>query len=625
MCGIAGFLHFDQQKFAEPAVIKKMTDTISYRGPDGEGFFVDNNIALGHRRLAIIDLNTGHQPMFNEDKTLAMVFNGEIYNYIELREELIQAGHRFTTTSDSEVIIKAYQEWGTGCQNKFNGMWAFAIWDFKKQQLFLSRDRIGEKPLHYSIFNNTLVFASEIKSLFAYGIPDEPNLELLEIYLTLSYIPAPFTFYKHIKKLKPGHCLLVSVNQIREEKYWDLPEIDEDRMHTDKRKVYENFEFLFQDSVKLRMRSDVPYGAFLSGGLDSSSIVALMSEISSFPVETFTIGFKEKAYDERDLAALVAKQFNTHHHEYIVEPESFDESLKKIAFHYDEPFGDSSAIPTGYVSKFAASKVKMVLTGDGGDEVLSGYTIYQGEKFAAHYQKFPRLMRNGIPWLLQHASKPFKGSLRYKLNRALDVTASSNLDFQSRYISKAASTDFDTILSLNSTSKSYPVQDFLNDFMKECTYKDPFYQLMFLNFKLSLPDDMLMKVDRMSMAYSLETRTPFLDFRLIEYMAHVHKNIKMENFERKTILRNTIGKKLPSQLLNAPKKGFRIPLREWFKEENFSKKLHELQESLPYLNKQVIKEITTSNVKGEKDLGNFIWTLFILNQQLHNKKIRCEY
>lgn len=618
MCGIAGILHFDKERKADPAVIKKMADTISYRGPDGEGYYVNRNLAFGHRRLSIIDLSTGSQPMFSEDKSVVLIFNGEIYNYIELKEELKKAGHYFKTTSDSEVIIKAYQQWGIDCQNKFNGMWAFALWDDNKKQLLLSRDRLGEKPLHYSVFDNTLIFASEIKAILALGMPKIPNTELLEIYLSLSYIPAPFTFYKGIHKLKAGHCLIIHDKEIKDHQYWDLPEIDESNMVSDKKKVFTNFENLFTDSVKIRMRSDVPYGAFLSGGLDSSSIVALMSEISSFPIETFTIGFKEKFFDERHLANLVANKFHTNHHEYLVEPGAFDESLDNIVFHYDEPFGDSSAIPTGYVSKFAASKVKMVLTGDGGDEVLSGYTIYQGEKFASQYNKLPKWTRSGIPFLLSTISKPIKGSIRYKLNRAQEVCNSSTLNFQNRFLSKAACADLATIKQIVHNEKVYPIEEFLGDFMKNCTYKDPFYQLMYLNLKLSLPDDMLTKVDRMSMAYSLETRTPFLDFRLVEYMAHVHKNLKMRGYERKTILRHTIAQKLPQMLLTAPKKGFGPPLREWFKGDSFTEKLNSI-ETIPFLNNKTISEIIQANKSGKKDYGNFIWMLIILSKKLNEK------
>lgn len=619
MCGITGFLHFDSQRLSDKTVLRKMTDSISYRGPDGEGFYLNENLALGHRRLSIIDLATGSQPMFNEDKSIALIFNGEIYNYIELRDELRQYGLTFKTNSDSEVIIKAYEKWGIDCQQKFNGMWAFALWDQTNHQLLLSRDRIGEKPLHYSVFDNTLIFGSEIKSIVAFGVPKIPNLELLDIYLTLSYIPAPFTFYKDIHKLKAGHCLIINGKNIRDYKYWDLPEIDERDMICNKKEVYEKFELLFKDSIKIRMRSDVPYGAFLSGGLDSSSIVALMSEISSFPIQTFTIGFKEKSFDERFLAAKIATKFHTDHHEYVVEPDTFNASLKNISYHYDEPFGDSSAIPTSYVSKYAANKVKMVLTGDGGDEVLSGYTIYQGEKFASQYQKMPAWMRNSAPVLLNQISRPVKGSFRYKLNRVYNVCLSSNLDFESRYLAKAAYIDRSMIERITGEEKVYPAKEFLGDFMKHCTYRDPFYKLMFLNFKLSLPDDMLVKVDRMSMASSLETRTPFLDYRLIEYMVQVHKDIKMHKYQRKTILRNTIGQKLPAPILNASKKGFRIPLREWFKDDFFTKRLSGLSDTLPFLDNKILLQINKMNKSGEKDYGNFIWMLFVLNESLQKE------
>lgn len=617
MCGISGYLHFDIERKASKDSIKEMTDLLSHRGPDGEGFHVSKNIALGHRRLSIIDLHTGEQPMYSEDGKIILIFNGEIYNYLELREELIRLGNKFTTSSDTEVIINAYRTWGIDCQNHFNGMWAFALWDCSKQQLFLSRDRIGEKPLHYSVYDNTIIFASEIKSILAYGVPKIPNLDLLEIYLTLGYIPAPFTFHKNINKLRAGYCLIINGDNVREHKYWDLPDIEETKMITDEKKVYENFERLFSDSVKLRMRCDVPYGAFLSGGLDSSSIVAEMSDISSFPVETFTIGFKEKQFDERELATLVANKFRTNHHEYTVKPAMFDESLTNIAYHYDEPFGDSSAIPTGYVSRFASSKVKMVLTGDGGDEVLSGYTMYQGEKFASQYRQLPAMIRTSIPSFISLISRPIRGSLRYKLNRSKAITNASNLTFNDRFLSKAAYIDLSLVKQLVQSEKVYPIEDFLKDTLTHCTYKDSFYKLMYLNLKLSLPDDMLVKVDRMSMAYSLETRTPFLDFRLIEYMTQVHKNIKMKNYERKTVLRNTIGKKLPPAILTAPKRGFGVPLREWFKEKSFEKSLNELK-NIPHLNDRIINQIIEDNKSGKSDYGNFIWMLTILNKTLTN-------
>jgi asparagine synthase (glutamine-hydrolysing) len=342
-----------------------------------------------------------------------------------------------------------------------------------------------------------------------------------------------------------------------------------------------------------------------------------MSEISSFPIETFTIGFKEKFFDERHLANLVANKFHTNHHEYLVEPEAFDESLHNIVFHYDEPFGDSSAIPTGYVSKFAASKVKMVLTGDGGDEVLSGYTIYQHEKFAAQYSKLPKWLKNYFPGLLNPISNPFDGVIKYKLTRAKIVSFSSNMNFQDRYLYKSCPIDLLTIKEMVQHEKTYPVEEFLGDLMKNCTYKDSFYQLMYLNLKLSLPDDMLTKVDRMSMAHSLETRAPFLDFRLIEYMAQVHKNLKMKRYERKTVLRQTFAKKLPKVLLTTPKKGFSVPLMEWFKENSFKKKLEYLGENIHFLDKEIVKTLIKSNQHDNIKKGNLIWILFVLNNAVN--------
>jgi asparagine synthase (glutamine-hydrolysing) len=616
MCGIAGFFHFDRDRKADLSVLKSMADSLSHRGPDEEGFYINNSIALGHRRLSIIDLQTGDQPMFNEDMSIVIVFNGEIYNYIELREELKDLGHEFRTTSDTEVIIKAYQQWGPDCQNKFNGMWAFALWDDKKKQLFLSRDRIGEKPLFYSIFENTLVFGSEIKSLFAYGLPQNLNLEFLEIYLTLNFIPSPNTFYKEIFKLEAGHCLLVTDNSVKN-KFWDLPEIDESNMYKEKSKVYEHFEALLKDSVRLRMRSDVPYGAFLSGGLDSSSIVALMSEISTYPIETFTVGYKEKSFDERYLARLVANKFYTNHHEVLVMPESFTESLNNVVHHFDEPFGDASAIATGHISKFASEKVKMILTGDGGDEVLSGYRSYQGEKFASQYQNLPRWMRKNIPSVFSLISKPFDGySFNYPLKRIHRVLHSSSIDFESRYLAKIVSIDMDFVRLLLNGKKTYPVEDFLEDFLKKCSYKDPFYRLMFLNHKLTLPDDMLVKTDRMSMAHSIELRTPFLDYRLIEYMAKVDKNIKMKNYERKSILRHTVGHKLPPTILKAPKKGFSVPLRHWFNSDSFKTSLQNLESDISFLSMSNIDTILKRNTSGREDDGDFIWKLFVLSKTI---------
>lgn len=617
MCGISGFLHFDRDRPASLLALRRMSDALLHRGPDGQGLHTKGNVALAHQRLAIIDLSSGAQPMFNKDRSIAIVFNGEIYNYLELRDELKSLGHCFITQSDTEVLIHAYEEWGTELHAKLNGMWAFAIWDERKNQLLLSRDRAGEKPLHYAQLDGTFLFASELKSILAYGFPREANLEVLEIYLALGYVPAPHSFVKNAHKLSPGHYAIVKDGRIRMHQYWDMPALDEENMLTNRKEVFEQFQSLFYDSIRLRMRSDVSYGAFLSGGLDSSSVVAVMSEISGQPIETFTIGFDEKGFDERDLAREVASKFKTNHHEYAINPDSFDESLERTLHHFDEPFGDSSAIPTGYVSKYASQQVKMVLTGDGGDEVLSGYNAYQSEKFAAQYQKMPHVLRSIPIGLLDLASVVGGNTHKRKLARVGKVLRTSNMGFNERLVEKATWGGVSLVRQLLRplSDKVIRVDEYLNNFMNGCPYRDNFYRMMYYHTKLTLPEDMLTKVDRMSMAYSLEARVPFLDHRLIEFMAHVHKDVKMQGYERKSVLRCTIGRTLPRSILRSPKKGFVVPLREWFKDKSLTASLPNYLAQTPLdMNRGLINEIVAKNASGEVDYGNFIWMLFLLGK-----------
>jgi asparagine synthase (glutamine-hydrolysing) len=613
MCGLTGIFHFNKNRIVDVNVLKKMTDVIKHRGPDGEGYYITKNIGIGHRRLSIIDLQTGDQPMFSNDRNIAIVFNGEIYNYLELKEELRAKGYNFISTSDTEVIINAYLEWGVDCQNKFNGMWAFALWDDQKQQLFLSRDRIGEKPLNYCICDNTLIFSSEIKSIFEYGIPREIRPELIELYLVLTNIPAPDTFFKNIYKLKPGCFIIANSEGIKEFKYWDLPDIDENNMLRNKTAIYDEFTHLFEDSVKIRMRSDVPYGAFLSGGLDSSCIVASMSNISSFPVETFTIGFPQRDFDESGLAELVVRRFKTNHYLGTVQSSSIEDAVRISAFHFDEPFSDNSAISTYQVANFAKQNVKMVLTGDGGDEVLSGYDSYAGVKFSNLYSQLPTLLQNALPKTIYTISPFFNGKFRYKLNRIAEVCKSANLPFNLRCANKFSFIPLPIVKKLTSNLKDViKIEDFFDNRISIIPYKDDFYKLMHLHFKHNLPDDYLVKVDRMSMANSLETRAPFLDYRLIEFMVTVDKSIKMQGWERKSVLRNTVGKRLPKQLLQAPKKGFVVPLSEWFKND-YSDVLS-LSNLKTICDQSTINQIIDENRKGKMDNGYFLWTLIMLDK-----------
>jgi asparagine synthase (glutamine-hydrolysing) len=592
-----------------------MTRAVSHRGPDGEGYYEQGNIGLGHRRLAIIDLSTGNQPMYSRDGNVVVVFNGEIYNYVELKSELMSLGHEFVTTSDTEVIIAAYEQWGLDCQQKFNGMWAFALWDARKNQLLLSRDRIGEKPLHYSMKDGTLTFGSEIKSLLAYRSDYGPASELLHIYLSLGYVPAPFTLFKGISRVRPGHFLVIRDGVVEDRRYWDLPHITESDMRKDSGRIYKEFEECFLDSVRLRMRSDVPFGAFLSGGLDSASVVAAMSALSSLPVETFTIGFAERGFDERDLAREVAERFDTNHHDKVVSPEMFDESLNRVLLHFDEPFGDASAIPVGLVSGIARQQVTMALTGDGGDEVLSGYTCYVTEKMTERVRAMPTVLGRALTSATKLSGKFVRGKLRYRQNSLERFLKLAKCSFNERAIAKMSTLGPEAIRSLIPEGvPQLEFADYFSDAMTNCPFADSFYKQMYFHLKVSLPDDMLAKVDRMSMSHSLETRVPFLDHRLVELTYQVHKDVKLPGRRRKDLLRRTLGRRLPQSLLRAPKMPFSVPMREWFRQDEFSERLRILERQDFGLNSTVIHDIVEANRAGKKDCGDFIWRLFVLKQ-----------
>jgi len=565
MCGIAGYIHNDLHRPAQIDRLRRMTDSIAHRGPDGEGFHVQGNLALGNRRLAVIDLATGDQPKYNDDSSIALVFNGEIYNYIELRDELKGLGHRFRTSSDTEVVVRAYEQWGTACQTRFNGMWAFALWDGKQQRLFCSRDRLGEKPFFYTTVDNTFVFGSEIKALFAYGAPRTLNTEMLDAYLCFSFVPAPYTMFGGIWKLPPGCSLVWEAGRSTVSHYWDVNLLHEEESRKDERAIIDEFEHLLTDAVLLRMRSDVPYGAFLSGGLDSGSIVSIMSGLSAEPVKTCTIGFEGSINDERAFARLVAEHFKTDHVERVVHPEDAEALLEKLAWHYDEPFGDTSALPTYLVSKVARERVTVVLTGDGGDEVLSGYTIHQGEKFASQFARLPRILREEfISSGLGVLSKVVHGTLGRNIRRADHVVRSANMDFIDRLEAKQSGLPREVRGGLlQGVPKVRPARGFIEEAIKPVYDAGVFTRLNYWLLKVSLPDDMLCKVDRASMANSLEARVPFLDHRLVDLLAGVSMDVKMRAYTRKHILRQSVGRKLPEPLLKGPKKGFNIPLENW--------------------------------------------------------------
>lgn len=615
MCGIAGFVNIDDKRPRDAGVLQRMTRTLQHRGPDGEGYFVSDRVNLGHRRLAIIDLNTGDQPMHSSDGQLTIVFNGEIYNYVELRQELVTRGHHFRTSSDTEVILAAYREWGTRCVARFNGMWAFALWDANKRRLFCSRDRMGEKPFYYAVTGGAFVFGSEIKALFAYGVPKSVNTETLDAYLCFTFVPGKDTFFKGVYKLQPAHSITLENGEIRDDCYWEWEIADELDARRDESQILEEFESLFKDAVSIRTRCDVPFGAFLSGGLDSGCIVAIMSSLSSTPVITCTMGFENAAFDERPLARLVARKFRTDHIERIVKSIDIDQLLSKLAWHYDEPFGDSSALPTYLVSKIARERVTVALTGDGGDEVTSGYSIHVGEKIARLYGYFPKFLRDGpllrCISLARHFVPAFS---RPKLARLRRVTESCGLDFIDRLESKQTGLTRVERSTLIPSKGVRPARDYIAEAIEPVKKKDNFAKLNYWLMKAALPDDMLCKVDRASMANSLETRAPFLDYRIVELLGRTSMRTKLNGFQRKTVLRKTVAKQLPAELLSASKRGFAVPLHEWLRDGA----LNQIEQRAlraangGFLCLESLKNILTAYKSGDQDSANAIWALGML-------------
>lgn len=565
MCGITGILHFDRARPAADALVRRMTSTLVHRGPDGDGYFTHGSVGLGHRRLSIIDLATGDQPFVSEDKNLVLVYNGELYNYLEIRSELKRLGRHFRTESDTEVLLQAYDEWGTDCLSRFNGMWAFALWDEKRQRLFCARDRLGEKPFYYALWDDSLVFGSEMKALFAAGVPRAVNEEMLDALLCFGYLPAPYTFYASIRKLPAGCYLTAQAGRVDVQRYWDVPSRPAEELRTDAPAVYREFEDLFEDSVRLRMRSDVPVGAFLSGGLDSAAVVATMSRASPGPIKTCTIGFSSSDSDERSLARLVARAFNTDHVESVVEPEHGDLLLKKLAWHFDEPFADTSALPTYEVSRIARKLVTVVLTGDGGDEVLGGYPVHQSEKLVSIWANIPWALRAPITWVGDKALLVADvGGRNRRAQRARRVLATANADFVSRLEGKQIGfTAAQRRMLVAGNSRVRPAREFIEEALASSAARDGPGLLSYWLHRVTLPERFLCKVDRCSMANSLETRVPFLDHRIVELLANVSSSVKMPGLTRKEVLRRTIGRRLPAPLLTAPKRGFDPPMREW--------------------------------------------------------------
>jgi asparagine synthase (glutamine-hydrolysing) len=559
MCGIAGYLWRDGAP-AELPLVRAMCDAIRYRGPDDEGYYVDASCALGMRRLSIIDLTTGHQPIPNEDRSVWAVFNGEIYNFQELRESLLSQGHRFSTNSDTETLIHLHEQEGVEGLQRLRGMFACAIWDARRRELLLVRDRFGKKPLYYAILPRGIFFGSELKCLRAAGVPLEPDPHALRLYFQFGYIPDPWSPFRQVLKLPPGGWLTYSARgDVHEGRYWRLPPPqDHAPAGWTEQKAAEEVRNLFDESVRLRLISDVPLGAFLSGGIDSNSVVASMALQTSAPVKTFSIGFEEVEFNELPYAGEVARKYRTEHHEIVVRPDAVA-LISRLVGHFDEPFADSSAIPTFVVSEFAAQHVKVVLSGDGGDELFAGYDSLADLERLRWVDRVPQAARSLISSLA--ASLPYR---TYGKNYLRMISRPSAL---ARYF-ELGSPHFLRERLLHADWMAPEGPEFLFQTFPDALLPgqvDILTQAQYFEATAQLVGDILVKVDRMSMANSLEVRCPLLDHRLAELAMRIPTAWKRRDGTGKQILRRALGDRLPVSLLERPKMGFGVPLAIWFR------------------------------------------------------------
>ena len=630
MCGICGKLDFNGKR-VDGDLLKRMCRSLSYRGPDDEGVFISSPIGLGHRRLSIIDLSSaGHQPMSNEDGTIRLVFNGEIYDFRKLRERIKSKGHTLKSHTDCETIIHLYEDEGIDCLKHLTGMFAFALWDGRQEKLWLARDRLGIKPLNYYRDGRRLIFASEIKAILCDpDVPREIDPEALDLYLTLNYIPAPWTIFKNIKKLMPGSYLLAEKGEISVETYWDVPTGREhegaipvrDSLLNNTDDCKHHIRTLLEDAVKRRLIADVPLGAFLSGGMDSSIIVALMARNSSRPVKTFSIGYKDlPSFDETGYAKEVADYYHTDHHEFKLGHREILEAFPAVLENLDEPFADSSAVPTFIVSRETKKHVAVALSGDGGDELFAGYRMYLGEYWARYYSMIPAFLRNGIIAPLINALPDARDRPGLEMVRRIKkFVRGMNTAFPERFCGWREIFP----LAVRQRLLRQPQGDnlYLN-LIREKVEKeagrfhgDTINLMLYMDVKGLLPGDMLTKVDRMSMANSLEVRVPFLDHTFVEYAFRLKGNTKLRGKRGKFILMETFKDLLPPSIHKRPKWGFEMPIGAWLRNE-LRFLIDEYLAEGPikkqgFFNFEIVNDLITKHLNGRQDTSWHLWNLIV--------------
>ena len=598
MCGICGFTGeiLDREK-----ILKNMSDVIIHRGPNSEGFFSTENISMGFRRLSIIDLQEGNQPIYNEDKTLVLTFNGEIYNYKELREELIAAGHKFYTNTDSEVLVHGFEQWRESLLDKLRGMFAFAIFNLKDNSLFLARDFFGIKPLHYTIVDNHLVYGSEIKSILQFPkVEKKFNKKALDKYLSFQYSVPPETFFENIYCLLPGHCMWFKNGEIKITRYFDPMLTPDENLTLDE--AVNQIEAVFEDSVKTHKISDVEVGCFLSSGVDSSYVSTYFSG-----QKAFTVGFgNDEKYNEIGFAKKLAEEINLDHYSEVISSETFWESIPHVQYIMDQPLADPSCIALYFVSKLASKYVTVVLSGEGADELFGGYNIYHEPLSLYKYQKIPKIFRRALATIAEAIPINFKGK---------NFIIRGSKDLSERFIGNAFMfSEKEKKKLLKEFSIASSPQDFCKQFYEKTQNYDDISRMQYMDINLWMVGDILLKADRMSMANSLELRVPFLDRKVFDVAKIIPSRLKVNNKNTKVALRKAASKHLPKFTAEKKKLGFPVPIRVWLREDKYYKAVKDMFNSKianEFFNTDVLNKYLELHFAGKKDNSRKIWTIYI--------------
>ena len=610
MCGICGVVHFERERKVDRHILEKMTNVMVHRGPDDKGYYVKDHVGFGHRRLSIIDLSEGHQPMSNENSTVWIVFNGEIYNYLELRAQLMERGHQFKTNSDTETIIHAYEEFGEKCLELLRGMFAFAIWDENRQQIFAARDRIGEKPFYYTEVDGTFIFSSEIKSILQFpSFRKEIELSALDLYLSLRYVPGPLTMFKGILKLQPGHYLILKGNRLSIHEYWDVPN-NLGKVSRNEEECHHRFLTLLEECIRMRLMSEVPLGVFLSGGIDSSLVVALMSAMTDIPIKTFSVGYEtDFGTNEFDYARMVVEKYHTEHYELRIGSRDFYDFIPKLVWYLDEPIADAATIPLFFLSEFAKQWITVVLSGEGADEILAGYYIYKKMLWLQKLQYVPKTIRENLLLGI------FR-SIFYKERHKRYLKLIQHPLAEKYYgVSNSFSLDSKRVLFPLCENTRGNLERFFEGYYERVNEWSDLNKMLYVDLKIWLPDDLLMKADKMTMAASMELRVPFLDHELVEFAFSLPDRFKINGNSTKYLLREVGEKLLPTPIIHREKRGFPVPLSQWLKGDlnQVAKEtlLGPLSACRDYFDPEAIKSILNRHRAKDEDLSEQIWNLLV--------------